>query len=217
MNNNNNNNNNLTHIKQNIKQKWALNLLILIHSCILTKYNNYYYLFIILILLISIKFEKYWWWVWLVPSIKHKITFYKVNGKTCGIIYYSIKTKCKKNTYLIKIHKVENINENVKYLDNKLGVFLYAKCSKDYFSTYKSQVYIINENFLFETFIVHTKKSRYKKFLENIYNKVLKFSDYPYIINCLLLSIKDKHENYKFFKETGTWHLLCVGGYIYIY
>jgi hypothetical protein len=134
-----------------------------------------------------------------------------INIKTAGIIHYSIKSKCKKNTYLIKIHKVENIQKDIKYLNKKLGVFLYSKCAKDYFSVYKSQIYIINENFLFESNILKTSKGLYGGFIEYIYNKVLKHSQYPFIINPLILSIKDNNkETYSLFKETGTWHLLCV-------
>jgi hypothetical protein len=212
----NNNNNNKLLIKNHIKENWVINLLILINSFVL--YDYYFYIYVLVILLISIKFKKYWW-VFLIPAVKHHLFLYRHenNIKNIGVIYYSVKSTCRKNTYLIKIHKIHNINKDIKFLEKKLGVFLYSKCVKDYFTTYKSHIYIINENFIFETKILKTYKNTYKQILEKIFNKVIKVTTYSSVINSLLLSIKDNSQKenkniYKVFKETGTWHLLCVGG-----
>ena len=213
-----NNNNNKILINNLIKQQWIWCLILLINSFVGLNHNNIFYLFIIVTCFICMILKKYLYIILLIPSIKHHIykNIYPINIKTNGVIYYSIKSKCRKNTYLIKIHKTENINKNIKYLNKTNGVFLHSKCKKDYFSTYKSHIYIINEKFIIETKILKSSKTPYKKLLEYIYNKVIKFTTYPAVINSLLLSIKDNSiENkpiFKIFKETGTWHLLCIGG-----
>lgn len=205
-----NNNNNKQTINNFIRTQWVLALLVLINSF-------YSYILLLFLLFVFLIFRKYFFIFLLIPATKYYIykKIYPSTIKTNGIIYYSVKSICKKNTYLIKIHKTENTNK-IKFLNKKLGVFLYSKSIKDYFFLYKSQIYIINENFLLESQILQTYKNPYKQLLEKIYNKILYFSKYGFIINSLLLSIKDNSKDnkeiYKLFKETGTWHLLCIGG-----
>lgn len=201
-------NNNKIFINNSIKKQWVYSLLILINSLLIK--NSYIFIFLIIIF---IYYKKHWFIVLLLPSIKNKILEKPINIKTTGIIHYSVKTKCnKKNIYVINIYKTENFTRDIGFLKKQLGIFLYAKSEKDYFHTYKSKIYIINENFLIESNVISCYKSIYKCFLEKIYYRVIYYCKYYSITNSLLLSIKEGNKIFHLFKTTGTWHLLCVGG-----
>lgn len=127
-----------------------------------------------------------------VKNSSNYITEYKI------INIYPKKTK----TYLYLIEK-PNGERSLLRTYNK----------KQYFYTYKSQLYSPGGYFAFEQVLFFQIKREFLR--EKIFN-IIKNHPSPksneYILPIILGIKEDRSNFFQFFKKTGTWHLLCVGG-----
>lgn len=140
-----------------------------------------------------------WYLLCILPSLTR--IYHTRHIPSSMIVTYEITNQYKNHLYGIKL---------LNSYGNKT-LFLKSRNKKEYFIQYKSEIYLLKNGFAVEKVPLKERASPFS-LRQLIFHRIHNYVGiHASILMAILIGIKNTPYNH-LFKDTGTWHLLCVGG-----